>query len=162
MALIPTFSNFYLCFKKSFDLKKQCSRNNYYYYTYSCQYKNGNFNLNYKINEKRYYMKIHLTDLLNSPERKKMFLKFFKLNKEMKEIDIKFFGGPKDAISYYEFQFHIFRTVLAVYLYEKITNGEEDVMNLDMNLLKLYENQRFIELINKVDANKKNFYGLFL
>lgn len=153
------FSEYFDKFKTYFDLEKKTStktKKTWYPCTCVLDPKDGYFKMNYKIYEKKYYVKFNMKTIKSTENNKKMFRKFFIFNEEKKRLDSKFVS--KEDLFYYEFQFYLFRAVLCVYLFEK---NEDNSLSGDMNLFTLCEDTRFIELVEKLDvSNKCNFYGL--
>jgi len=153
------FITFYQSFKTYFSLETKYTKYKKAYKNYSCIYKNGQFNISYKIKDKNYYVKFNMATIKSCKNKQTMFMKFFKFNKEAKEKEQAF--EKKPDILYYEMQFYLFRAVLAKYLFDVYVNEDIEVLTINMNLLTLLEDEYFVELIKKMEVdNKQNFYGL--
>lgn len=130
------------------------------YYPNSCIYKNGRYEVVFKINKINYTQYFNIANVKSDKNLGLLFDKLMIHDKKQQEKD-KMMSLEKSPVHYYRFHFGFFRAILCKYLFDlKTTNPDLNIWKMDLRIFELLKDNKFIILLKKFQNNYETFYNL--
>lgn len=130
------------------------------YYPNSCIYKNGRYEIVFKINNIDYKQYFNISNVKSDKNLGLLFDKLMVHDDKQQEKD-KLMNLEKSPVHYYRFHFGFFRAILCKYLFNlKMNNPDLNIWSMDLRIFELLKDEKFIILLKKFQNNYESFYNL--